>query len=66
MNSTYGLAAALAFEFGRFFGATGFLGLATGNLQWLAGLNADRVPGIELGCKMSASMTEATLLCRLA
>lgn len=40
MNCIYGQASALAFDLARFFGDDGFLPVATGNLQWLCGLNA--------------------------
>ena len=40
MNAAYGLAAALALEFARFFGDDSFYAVAVGNLQWIAGLNA--------------------------
>lgn len=39
-NCIYGQAAALAFDLARFFGDANFLPVATGNLQWLCGLNA--------------------------
>ncbi|MFP4542046.1 MAG: hypothetical protein ACLFR7_10490, partial [Opitutales bacterium] len=39
-NTMYGLAAALAWEFAEFFEDPAFGELATGNLQWIAGLNA--------------------------
>ena len=40
INCVYGLAAALALEFERHFGDADFGAVATGNLQWIAGLNA--------------------------
>jgi len=40
MNAVYGLTAAQALEFERFFGDTAFHDIAVGNLQWIAGLNA--------------------------
>ncbi|MBC8141353.1 MAG: hypothetical protein H7Y38_07910, partial [Armatimonadetes bacterium] len=40
MNAAYGLAAALAWEFERAFGDAAFRAVYTGNLQWIAGLNA--------------------------
>ena len=40
MNCVYGLAAALALEFEAHFGDSEFGDIATGNLQWIAGLNA--------------------------
>lgn len=40
MNCIYGQAAALAFDLAKLFGDSAFLPVATGNLQWLCGLNA--------------------------
>ncbi|MDN5204196.1 glycoside hydrolase family 9 protein [Fulvivirgaceae bacterium BMA10] len=40
MNGAYGSAAALALEMGKFTGDKRFNQIATGNLQWIAGLNA--------------------------
>jgi hypothetical protein len=40
MNAAYAWAAALALEFERFFEDAAFRRIATGNLQWIAGLNA--------------------------
>lgn len=40
LNGAYAWAAALASEFSQFFDDPGFLEVATGNLQWIAGLNA--------------------------
>lgn len=40
MNAAYGLTAALALEFERAFDDPAFRQIATGNLQWIAGLNA--------------------------
>jgi hypothetical protein len=40
MNCIYGQAAALAFDFARFFSDSAFIPVATGNLQWICGLNA--------------------------
>jgi hypothetical protein len=57
MNSTYGLAAALALEFERFLGDPAFRPIATANLQWIAGLNSGIHPGVELGCEMSTPHT---------
>lgn len=57
MTSTYGLAAALALEFERFLGDPAFHPVATGNLQWTAGLNGGIHPGIEIGCDMSTPHT---------
>lgn len=53
MNSTYGLAASLAWEFARFLDDAAFLPLIDGNLQWIAGLNGGIHPGVEIGCEMS-------------
>jgi len=53
MNSTYGLAASLAWEFARFLDDSEFLPLIDGNLQWIAGLNGGLYPGVEIGCEMS-------------
>lgn len=39
MNAIYGLAARLALEFAEFFDDTDFRAIATGNAQWIAGLN---------------------------
>jgi hypothetical protein len=67
MNAAYGLTAALAFEFYERFRDARFLSVATGNLQWIAGLNAgvtaeslfashmfsrDIPPGLSLPCSM--------------
>lgn len=40
MNAAYGLAAALAWEFERSFEDDAFRNVFTGNVQWIAGLNA--------------------------
>ena len=40
MNAVYGLAAALGLEFDSLFDDPDFRDIATGNLQWIAGLNA--------------------------
>ena len=40
MNGTYGSAAALALEFEKLTGDKDFKSIATGNLQWIAGLNS--------------------------
>ncbi len=67
MNAAYALTSALAFEFYRRLQDDRFLAVATGNLQWIAGLNAgvtaeslfashmfsrDISPGIALPCSM--------------
>ena len=40
MNAAYALTAAQAFEFAKHFNDSAFLEIATGNLQWIAGLNS--------------------------
>jgi hypothetical protein len=40
MNAVYGLAAAMALEFEKFFQDKSFHEIAVGNLQWIAGLNS--------------------------
>jgi len=57
MNSSYGYAAALAWEFQRFFNDDSFAPLIDGNLQWIAGLNSGIHPGVEIGCEMSTPET---------
>ena len=57
MNSTYALAAALAWEFEQFLGDASFRPIAMANLQWIAGLNSGIYPGVEIGCEMSTPDT---------
>lgn len=53
MNAAYGYAAVLAREFARFFDDAAFLPVATGNLQWIAGLNAGLNTEAVFGCHLS-------------
>lgn len=54
MNAIYGWAAALALEFEALFTDPVFRGVATGNLQWVAGLNAGITrEAVEIGCEMT-------------
>jgi hypothetical protein len=52
-NSLYGLAAVHATHFARLFGDEAFEQVATGNLQWVAGLNA----GLTMEAQKSAVLT---------
>ncbi|WP_404423367.1 cellulase N-terminal Ig-like domain-containing protein [Nibricoccus sp. IMCC34717] len=52
-NSLYGLAALHALHFARLFEDPAFSGVATGNLQWIAGLNA----GLTAEAQKSAVLT---------
>jgi hypothetical protein len=45
MNGAYGNAAAMAFEFEKYFGDPQFRTIAIGNIQWIAGVNAGVVTG---------------------
>lgn len=52
MTPCYGLAAALAWEFERAFNDPTFRNIYTGNLQWIAGLNAGLTAESLAGCVM--------------
>ena len=59
-NVSYGMAAALAIEFGHLTHDPAFFDLAYGNLQWIAGLNAGITKeSISTGCTISYSEVPA-------
>ena len=62
MNGAYGSAAALALELARFTGDARFRGIATGNLQWIAGLNCGVSEPDGSVAATSRSMASATNL----
>jgi hypothetical protein len=63
MNGAYALAAALAQEFETLFGDPEFRSITTGNLQWIAGLNAGiTAEGIRASHMYSADLPEGIAL----